>query len=74
LVLDRCAVQVGKKNRMTGETLMNQDSSRSHAIFTITIETSQRLGGGQASRGLGYPSQGSEQRAQRKQLCTGGMG
>jgi kinesin family protein 3/17 len=30
---------VGKKNRSVGATLMNQDSSRSHSIFTITIET-----------------------------------
>jgi hypothetical protein len=31
-------LQVGKKNRVVGATLMNQDSSRSHSIFTITIE------------------------------------
>jgi len=29
----------GTKNRMTGETAMNKDSSRSHSIFTIYIET-----------------------------------
>jgi hypothetical protein len=34
-----CALQVGKKNRSVGATLMNQDSSRSHSIFSITIET-----------------------------------
>lgn len=33
---------VGKKNRQTGATLMNQDSSRSHSIFTITIETTEK--------------------------------
>ena len=33
-------LHVGKKNRTVGATLMNQDSSRSHSIFTITIETS----------------------------------
>jgi hypothetical protein len=32
-------LQVGKKNRSVGATLMNQDSSRSHSVFTITIET-----------------------------------
>ena len=31
-------MQVGRKNRSVGATLMNQDSSRSHSIFTITIE------------------------------------
>lgn len=31
-------MQVGDKNRSTGATLMNQDSSRSHSIFSITIE------------------------------------
>jgi hypothetical protein len=29
---------VGKKNRSVGATLMNQDSSRSHSVFTITVE------------------------------------
>ena len=33
---------VGKKNRTVGATLMNQDSSRSHSLFTITIEQSSR--------------------------------
>ena len=28
----------GNKNRMTGATLMNADSSRSHSIFTINVE------------------------------------
>ena len=32
---------VGKKNRSVGATAMNADSSRSHSIFTITIETSE---------------------------------
>lgn len=31
----------GWKNRVTGVTLMNQDSSRSHAIFTMYVETSE---------------------------------
>eukprot|EP00361_Fabrea_salina_P000441 CAMPEP_0202432614 /NCGR_PEP_ID=MMETSP1345-20130828/9942_1 /ASSEMBLY_ACC=CAM_ASM_000843 /TAXON_ID=342563 /ORGANISM="Fabrea Fabrea salina" /LENGTH=644 /DNA_ID=CAMNT_0049044703 /DNA_START=293 /DNA_END=2230 /DNA_ORIENTATION=- len=30
----------GRKNRHVGETQMNRDSSRSHCIFSITIETS----------------------------------
>jgi len=34
-------MQIGKGNRTVGATLMNQDSSRSHSIFTITIETSE---------------------------------
>jgi len=34
-------MNVGQKNRTVGSTLMNQDSSRSHSIFTITIETSE---------------------------------
>ncbi|PNH06269.1 Kinesin-II subunit [Tetrabaena socialis] len=32
-------LEVGRKNRSVGATAMNQDSSRSHSIFTITIET-----------------------------------
>jgi hypothetical protein len=33
------ALFAGTKNRKTGETAMNKDSSRSHSIFTIYIET-----------------------------------
>ena len=36
----RQVLAVGKKNRTVGATLMNQDSSRSHSIFTITVESS----------------------------------
>jgi len=32
--------QVGRQNRATASTAMNKDSSRSHSIFTITIESS----------------------------------
>jgi hypothetical protein len=39
------ALNVGNKNRTVGATLMNADSSRSHSIFTITIETSERREG-----------------------------
>ena len=31
----------GKKGRHTGATLMNKQSSRSHSIFTVTVETSE---------------------------------
>jgi hypothetical protein len=34
-------LQAGKKNRSVGATLMNQESSRSHSIFTIIVETSE---------------------------------
>lgn len=33
----------GMKNRKTGETAMNKDSSRSHSIFTIYIETAEDI-------------------------------
>ncbi|MDR3582339.1 MAG: hypothetical protein P4L67_03645 [Candidatus Pacebacteria bacterium] len=32
---------IGRKNRTTAETAMNERSSRSHALFLITIETSE---------------------------------
>ena len=32
----------GTANRKTGETAMNKDSSRSHSIFTIYVETAER--------------------------------
>jgi hypothetical protein len=38
----------GKKNRSVGATLMNQDSSRSHSIFTIVIESSSTGADGSA--------------------------
>lgn len=34
-------VFAGLKNRKTGETAMNKDSSRSHSLFTIYIETAE---------------------------------
>mmetsp|Transcript_19778 Transcript_19778/g.68112 ORF Transcript_19778/g.68112 Transcript_19778/m.68112 type:complete len:758 (+) Transcript_19778:214-2487(+) len=34
-------MQAGKKNRSVGATLMNQGSSRSHAIFTIIVECAE---------------------------------
>jgi len=33
-------MNIGQKNRSVGATLMNQESSRSHSIFTINVETS----------------------------------
>ena len=41
-------MQAGKKNRSTGATAMNQTSSRSHSIFTITVETSCMQDDGEA--------------------------
>jgi len=32
---------IGNKNRSVGSTLMNEQSSRSHSIFTLTIESSE---------------------------------
>ncbi|CDW81221.1 kinesin motor domain containing protein [Stylonychia lemnae] len=37
-------MQQGSGNRKVGETAMNKDSSRSHSIFTIYIETSEDIG------------------------------
>lgn len=34
-------LELGSKNRSVGATLMNVDSSRSHSIFTIEVESSQ---------------------------------
>jgi len=35
----------GTLHRITGETAMNKDSSRSHSIFTIYVETSESVSG-----------------------------
>lgn len=50
----------GWKNRSVGYTLMNKDSSRSHSIFTISIEiyavgTCSRRGGGGRGAWGGIP-------------------
>lgn len=37
----------GIKNRKVGETAMNKDSSRSHSIFTIYVETGEDGADGQ---------------------------
>lgn len=38
----------GNSLRMVGATAMNQDSSRSHSIFTIYVETSEKVEGGES--------------------------
>uniref|UniRef100_A0A915LIW1 DNA polymerase delta catalytic subunit n=1 Tax=Meloidogyne javanica TaxID=6303 RepID=A0A915LIW1_MELJA len=45
---DQCMriMQLGNANRHTGKTSMNEQSSRSHAIFTITIECSEIIADG----------------------------
>ncbi|XP_050362827.1 centromere-associated protein E-like isoform X2 [Nymphalis io] len=42
-VLD--VMRVGKANRQTGATNMNEESSRSHSIFQITIESREHIEG-----------------------------
>lgn len=37
----RKIMYIGSKNRSTGETLMNAHSSRSHSLFSITVERSE---------------------------------
>jgi Kinesin motor domain len=37
----REVMATGVKNRSVGETSMNLESSRSHALFTITVERSE---------------------------------
>ena len=46
-------LDLGSKNRSVGETLMNVDSSRSHSIFTIEIESSQLLENGKENIRVG---------------------
>ena len=43
-------MNVGNKNRKTGATAMNDQSSRSHACFIITIERSDERDGEQHIR------------------------
>ncbi|KNC29107.1 hypothetical protein FF38_14528 [Lucilia cuprina] len=40
-------MKLGNKNRVVGATKMNSESSRSHAIFSITVERSELAEGGQ---------------------------
>jgi len=37
------ALTYGNKNKHMGETSMNQESSRSHSIFTVYIEVGENL-------------------------------
>mmetsp|Transcript_35946 Transcript_35946/g.41509 ORF Transcript_35946/g.41509 Transcript_35946/m.41509 type:complete len:184 (-) Transcript_35946:415-966(-) len=37
------ALVLGSKNRKKGETLMNRDSSRSHCMFTLYVETQELI-------------------------------
>lgn len=43
-------LNTGSKNRMIGATLMNQNSSRSHSIFTISIEQLNNVNNNQSIR------------------------
>jgi kinesin family protein 3/17 len=43
-------LKIGKKNRKTSSTQMNSESSRSHAILTLVVETLTRIEGGQHIR------------------------
>ena len=43
----------GAKNRHTGATAMNQDSSRSHSIYTITVESCETREDGSSSIRMG---------------------
>ncbi|XP_018561737.1 osmotic avoidance abnormal protein 3 isoform X2 [Anoplophora glabripennis] len=43
-------LNIGSKNRMIGATLMNQNSSRSHSIFTISIEQISNLNNNESIR------------------------
>lgn len=40
------AMNFGTGNRRTAATLMNNESSRSHSIFTIYIETAEKQSDG----------------------------
>ncbi|XP_073963885.1 kinesin-like protein 64D isoform X1 [Choristoneura fumiferana] len=44
---------VGNKNRHIGATAMNTESSRSHAIFSITVESSKKGGDGKTHVKMG---------------------
>ena len=41
-------LQAGKRRRVTGRTNMNERSSRSHALFCVTVEASEVGADGQA--------------------------
>ncbi|XP_076257161.1 kinesin family member 3C isoform X1 [Rhynchophorus ferrugineus] len=43
-------LNIGSKNRMIGATLMNQNSSRSHSIFTISIEQVSNINNNESIR------------------------
>eukprot|EP01112_Ceratiomyxa_fruticulosa_P022209 TRINITY_DN8067_c0_g1_i1.p1 TRINITY_DN8067_c0_g1~~TRINITY_DN8067_c0_g1_i1.p1 ORF type:complete len:730 (+),score=171.83 TRINITY_DN8067_c0_g1_i1:93-2282(+) len=46
-------MEAGNKNRTVGATLMNAGSSRSHSIFTITIDSSQTMPDGSTTFRVG---------------------
>ncbi|GAB4823122.1 hypothetical protein N2152v2_010168 [Parachlorella kessleri] len=58
-------LQVGTKNRSVEATLMNQDSSRSHSIFTIIVETVVKADGASAA-GSGAPPASPSKPQQQK--------
>ncbi|XP_067613162.1 kinesin-like protein KIF3A [Eurosta solidaginis] len=65
-------MRLGNKNRAVGATKMNQESSRSHAIFSITVESSELSQGDMTNVRMGklqlVDLAGSE-RQSRTQAC-----
>jgi hypothetical protein len=49
----RAALEAGRRLRTTGATNMNRASSRSHAVFTVTVEAADGVGGAAAADGVG---------------------
>lgn len=46
----RALLALGAKNRRVSATAMNHESSRSHSVFTLSMETAERTQGGAAMR------------------------
>ena len=70
----RALLALGAKNRRVSATAMNHESSRSHSVFTLSMETAERTQGGAAMRARAASFHlidlaGSER---QKSACTSG--
>ena len=65
----------GARNRHTGATAMNAESSRSHSIYTITVESCEQRPDGSSSIRMGKLNlvdlAGSSGRRRRRRRATG---
>ena len=67
-------LSTGWVNRKVASTSMNRESSRSHAVFTLSVESKKRVRGREGQEARGEGGRGGEKREGRGGEKRGGRG